>query len=50
MFSPKGVQLQRVDCSTLMDKAKKAIQFAIQDGDNELIQFMREFNKRKEDQ
>ena len=34
----------------LMGEAKKAIQFAVQDGDDELIQFMREFNKRKEDQ
>ncbi|RHZ78167.1 hypothetical protein Glove_167g113 [Diversispora epigaea] len=27
---------------------KKAIQFAVQDGDNELIQLIREFNKKKE--
>lgn len=35
---------------TLMGEAKKAIQFAIQDNDDELIQFIREFNKRKENQ
>ena len=33
-----------------MGEAKKAIQFAIRDGDDELIQFIREFNKRKEAQ
>ena len=33
-----------------MGEARKAIQFAIQDGDDELIQFIREFNKRKEAQ
>jgi hypothetical protein len=33
---------------TLMGEAKKAIQFAIQDNDEELIQFIREYNKRRE--
>ena len=32
-----------------MGEAKKAIQFAIKDDDEELIQLIREFNKRKED-
>jgi len=32
---------------TLMGEAKKAIQFAIQSDDDELIQFIREFNERK---
>lgn len=34
----------------LMGEAKKAIQFAIQDDDEELIQFIKDFNQRKEDQ
>ncbi len=33
-----------------MNEAKKAIQFVIQNDNNELIQFIREFNKRKEEQ
>ncbi|RIB24067.1 hypothetical protein C2G38_2169621 [Gigaspora rosea] len=33
-----------------MGKAKKAIQYALEDGDNELIQFVKKFNKRKEEQ
>ncbi|CAB5357662.1 unnamed protein product [Rhizophagus irregularis] len=33
-----------------MGEAKKAIQFAIQDDDEELIQFIREYNKRREAQ
>ena len=35
---------------TLMGEARKAIQFAIQDSDDELIQFIKEFNKRKKAQ
>jgi len=33
-----------------MNEAKKAIQFVIQNDNNELNQFIREFNKRKEEQ
>jgi hypothetical protein len=33
-----------------MGEAKKAIQYAIQNRNNELIQFIREFNKKKETQ
>jgi len=33
-----------------MGEAKKAIQFTVQNDDNELIQFIREFNKRKKNQ
>ena len=33
-----------------MGETKKAVQYAIQDGDNELIQFIKEYNKRKEAQ
>ena len=33
-----------------MGEAKKAIQFAIQDGDDELIQFIKEYNRKKEAQ
>ena len=30
-----------------MNKAKKTIQFAIQDDDEKLIQFIKDFNKKK---
>lgn len=46
----RRVSQNQLKYGTLMGEAKKAIQFAIQDGDDELIQFMKEFNKRKEDQ
>jgi hypothetical protein len=46
----KQVSQNRLKYGTLMGEAKKAIQFAIQDDDNELIQFIKEFNKRKETQ
>ncbi|RHZ78813.1 hypothetical protein Glove_156g71 [Diversispora epigaea] len=32
----------------LMGEAKKAIQYSIKDGDNELIRLIREFNQKKE--
>ena len=43
----KQVSRNRLKYGTLMGEAKKAIQFAIQSDDDELIQFIREFNKRK---
>ncbi|RHZ60057.1 hypothetical protein Glove_359g35 [Diversispora epigaea] len=44
----KQISQNRIKYSILMGEAKKAIQFAVQDGDNELIQLIREFNKKKE--
>ena len=44
----KQISRNQLKYGTLMGEAKKAIQFAIQDGDDELIQFIREFNRRKE--
>jgi hypothetical protein len=44
----KQISRNQLKFGTLMGEAKKAIQFAIQDDDDELIQFIREFNKRKE--
>ena len=46
----KQISQNQLKFGTLMGEAKKAIQYAIQDGDNELIQFIREFNKKKETQ
>ena len=46
----KQISRNQLKFGTLMGEARKAIQFAIQDGDDELIQFIREFNKRKEAQ
>ena len=46
----KQISRNQLKFGTLMGEAKKAIQFAIQDGDDELIQLIREFNKRKEAQ
>ena len=43
----KQISRNQLKYGTLMGKAKKAIQFAIQDSDDELIQFIREFNRRK---
>ncbi|CAB5351038.1 unnamed protein product [Rhizophagus irregularis] len=37
-------------CSGEVIKTKKAIQFAIKDGYDELLQFIKEFNRRKEAQ
>ncbi len=46
----RQVSQNQLKYGTLMGETKKAIQFAIRDGDDELIQFIRDFNKRKEDQ
>ena len=46
----KQISRNQLKYGTLMGEAKKAIQFAIQDNDDELIQFIREFNRRKEAQ
>ena len=46
----KQISQNQLKYGTLMGEAKKAIQFAIQDGDDELIQFMREYNRKKEAQ
>jgi len=46
----KQISWNQLKYGTLMGEAKKAIQFAIQNNDDELIQFIREFNKRKEAQ
>src|SRR5581483_4770413 len=46
----KQISRNQLKYGTLMGKTKKAIQFAIQNGDDELIQFIREFNRRKEAQ
>jgi hypothetical protein len=46
----RQVSQNQLKYGTLMGEAKKAIQFAIRDGDDKLIQLIRDFNKRKEDQ
>ena len=46
----KQISQKRLKYGILMGEAKKAIQFAIQDGDDELIQFIKEFNERKKAQ
>jgi len=46
----KQISRNQLKYGTLMGEAKKAIQFAIQDSDDELIQFIREFNRRKQAQ
>src|SRR6266540_6302272 len=46
----KQISRNQLKFGTLMGEAKKAIQFAIQDNDEELIQFIKNFNKRKEAQ
>jgi hypothetical protein len=46
----KQISRNQLKYGTLMGEAKKAIQFAIQDCDDELIEFIREYNKRKEAQ
>ena len=46
----KQISRNQLKYGTLMGEAKKAIQFAIQGGDDELLQFMKEFNRRKEAQ
>ncbi|PKY34968.1 hypothetical protein RhiirB3_395905 [Rhizophagus irregularis] len=46
----RQISQKQLKFGTLMGEAKKAIQFAIQDDDEELIQFIREYNKRREAQ
>jgi hypothetical protein len=43
----KKVSQRQLKYGTLMGEAKKAIQFAICDDDDELIQFIRDYNERK---
>ncbi|CAG8803679.1 8186_t:CDS:1, partial [Racocetra fulgida] len=47
--SYKKVSQERLKFGTLIGEAKKAIQFAIQEDDDELIQFIKAYNKKKED-
>src|SRR5215469_14416551 len=46
----KQISRNQLKYGVLMGEAKKAIQFAIQDSDDELIQLIREFNRKKEAQ
>ncbi|RHZ73211.1 hypothetical protein Glove_232g166 [Diversispora epigaea] len=46
----KQISQRRIKYGILMGETKKAVQFAIQDGDDELIKFIKEYNKRKEAQ
>ncbi|KAF0474619.1 protein far1-related sequence 5-like [Gigaspora margarita] len=46
----KQISKNKLKYGILMEEAKKAIQYALEDGDDELIQFVKKFNKRKEDQ
>ncbi|CAG8840829.1 3229_t:CDS:2, partial [Gigaspora margarita] len=46
----KKISQDRLKFGTLMGEAKKAIQFAIQDNDDELIRFIKEYNHKKEAQ
>ncbi|CAG8817997.1 2866_t:CDS:2, partial [Gigaspora margarita] len=46
----KKISQDRLKFGTLMGKAKKAIQFAVQDNDDELIQFIKAYNNKKEAQ
>ncbi|CAB5357660.1 unnamed protein product [Rhizophagus irregularis] len=46
----RQISQKQLKFGTLMGEAKKAIQFAIQDDDEELIQFIREYNKRRKAQ
>ncbi|CAB5367956.1 unnamed protein product [Rhizophagus irregularis] len=43
----RQISQKQLKFGTLMGKAKKAIQFTIQDDDEELIQFIREYNKEE---
>ena len=43
----KQISQKQLKYGILMGEAKKAIQFAIFDNDDELIQFMKEYNERK---
>ncbi|RHZ82368.1 hypothetical protein Glove_109g371 [Diversispora epigaea] len=44
----KQISKDRIKYGVLMGEAKKAIQYAIEDCDNELIQLIREYNQKKE--
>ena len=46
----KQISRNQLKYGVLMGEAKKAIQFAIQDNDDELIQLIKEFNRKKEAQ
>ncbi|PKY53355.1 hypothetical protein RhiirA4_471502, partial [Rhizophagus irregularis] len=46
----KQISRNQLKYGTLLGEAKKAIQFAIKDGYDELLQFIKEFNRRKEAQ
>ena len=46
----KQISQNQLKYGVLMGEAKKAIQFAIQDNDDELIQLIKEFNRKKEAQ
>jgi hypothetical protein len=46
----KQLSQKQLKFGTLMGEAKKAIQYAIQEDDDDLIQFIREYNKRREAQ
>ncbi|CAG8763477.1 14450_t:CDS:1, partial [Racocetra persica] len=46
----KKISKNQLKYGALMGEAKKAIHYALQDEDNKLIQFIKEFNKRKENQ
>ena len=46
----KQISQKQLKYGILMGEAKKAIQFAIFDDDDELIQFMKEYNERKKAQ
>src|SRR4051812_31797800 len=44
----RQISQKQLKFGTLMGEARKAIQFAIQDDNDKLIQLIKEFNKRKE--
>ncbi|CAG8643786.1 780_t:CDS:2, partial [Racocetra fulgida] len=46
----KQISKNQLKYGALMGKTKKAIHYALQDKDNKIMQFIKEFNKRKEDQ
>ena len=44
----RRISINQLRYGILMGEARKAIQFTIEDGDEELIQFIREFNEKRE--
>jgi MULE transposase domain len=44
----RRISINQLRYGVLMGEARKAIQFTIEDGDEELIQFIREFNEKRE--